>query len=289
MNSKIIIPDKKLTWEELLETEIGTTVYREDFNEIIFIIKRGPGSLCGYIGLPILHPLSKYSIEDLPPYIKVHGGFTYSGGDVEIPNYYFYGWDHGHTGEDYSFYKDKKRKVSIISNTCFDNNIITSNSENGKKWLVTDVIKNSIEPIKEFVKIADITYLIGLDIVLKTVKFMVNNHENQSNKINYDHINKNIMFYNCIDNTNTNLPLEEFVKEIELPKDYIDIYNNNSSMRRDFIPGIFLNRFRMMFHDDKIIISEYTTIIYKNTLSNFIKITLKIPIEDIQYELIKMI
>jgi hypothetical protein len=91
------------TFEELAKDKSGT-IYEDWYEDgIRCLIMRGPGALCGYLGIPKDHPLAGRSYDDIP--LQVHGGLTFSGeGDSWRPKgFYWYGWDYGHVG-DKSFY-----------------------------------------------------------------------------------------------------------------------------------------------------------------------------------------
>jgi len=64
------------------------------------LILRNPdfGTLCGYIALPLKHPLAGKNYNDIP--IQVHGGLTYGDkgdGSLYEKGYYWYGFDCGHS------------------------------------------------------------------------------------------------------------------------------------------------------------------------------------------------
>ena len=55
---------------------------------------------CGYVGVPINHPLAGFDYEDLP--IACHGGLTFSqkgDGKYLSEEYWWYGWDYAHLGD----------------------------------------------------------------------------------------------------------------------------------------------------------------------------------------------
>ena len=63
------------------------------------LILRNPeiGILCGYIALPLKHPLAGKNYDDIP--IQVHGGLTFGDkgdGSRYEKGYYWYGFDCGH-------------------------------------------------------------------------------------------------------------------------------------------------------------------------------------------------
>ncbi len=124
---------KQLTWEQIKEIKSGTILYDEFDEGIRFIIIRGPSALTAYIGIPLNHPLASFDYDELP--ISAHGGLTYDGegtGDPRPINFYWYGWDYGHSG-DYCFYDDD-----------------WEHNYSGKKWLVKDVISDSWETKYDF-------------------------------------------------------------------------------------------------------------------------------------------
>lgn len=86
------------TWDDVKNAAAGD-VFCDEFDEgIRFIILRGPGSLCAYIGISVDHPLAGWEYDDLP--ITAHGGLTYSGTGVHGDgSTYWYGWDYAHSGD----------------------------------------------------------------------------------------------------------------------------------------------------------------------------------------------
>lgn len=119
--------------------EVGKIVY-DIFDEgLRFIIMRGPYHWCGYIGIPIDHPLAGFSYEDIL-FISAHGGLTFADkGKNEWPvNYYWYGWDYGHLG-DYSHFNEK--------------NFVFKLEQDEKDWTLQEVIEDSQDTIYEFKKL----------------------------------------------------------------------------------------------------------------------------------------
>lgn len=129
-----------MNWEELKQQPSGTILHDEFGEGVRFIVMRGPGSLCAYVGIPIDHPLANQNYGDLP--ISAHGGLTYSSeGKGSWPEgFYWYGWDYAHSG-DYVFYNDD----TPLSSKFYHGE--------DKKWLVKDVIDDSWETLYEFKKL----------------------------------------------------------------------------------------------------------------------------------------
>jgi len=80
-------------------------------NDIEYIIINCRGNHpCCYLGIPIDHPLTKISYNDIP--LICHGGLTYGGiggyypKDLLPPEKYWLGWDYGHSG-DYDRYSSQ--------------------------------------------------------------------------------------------------------------------------------------------------------------------------------------
>jgi len=131
---------KELTWDELREQAVGTILHDEFIKGIRFIVMCGPVSLCGYVGIPLDHPLAGHGYDDLP--IEAHGGLTFSSTprDSWPEGYYWYGWDYAHSG-DYCFYYDKPPLVGE-----FDH-------QREHKWLVKEVVKDSWGTLYDFEKL----------------------------------------------------------------------------------------------------------------------------------------
>lgn len=86
------------TWDDVASAEVGH-VFCDEFDDgVRFIILRGPGSLCAYLGVSIAHPLAGWDYDDLP--IGCHYGLTYAGTNVHGDgSTYWYGWDYDHSGD----------------------------------------------------------------------------------------------------------------------------------------------------------------------------------------------
>lgn len=123
-----------LTWEQLAGIPEATVLVDEWEDGLRFIILRGPSHLCSYIGIPQNHPLAGFDTDDIS--INAHGGITFSaGGYGSLPKEnWWYGWDYGHSG-DCAFY-DKPYE-----------------GPDKKRWLVTDVIKDSADAKWEMKKL----------------------------------------------------------------------------------------------------------------------------------------
>ena len=86
--------------------EAGTIYNKGEFVGIKYIVMRGPGAMCCYIGIP-RKKYNKFTLgwDSVP--IDVHGGFTYSEiglrGVRNDKNIHWLGWDYSHAG-DMSFY-----------------------------------------------------------------------------------------------------------------------------------------------------------------------------------------
>lgn len=126
-----------LSFEELKKRETGAILHDILDEGLRFIVMRGPTSLCAYIGIPIEHPLSGFSYNDLP--LDCHGGLTFSSkGKGKWPEgFWWYGWDYSHC-DDYSFYYDDLTSMKLSKD---------------KKWLVKDVIEDCWNAIYEFKKL----------------------------------------------------------------------------------------------------------------------------------------
>lgn len=93
-----------VTFEQCAKDVPGKAYADWEDEEYRCLIIRGPGSLCGYIGVNEDHPLYGVEYDNLP--IECHGGLTFSdkGDDTFRPaGRWWFGWDYGHAG-DASFY-----------------------------------------------------------------------------------------------------------------------------------------------------------------------------------------
>jgi hypothetical protein len=66
---------KELTWKQIIKKKAGEVLHDEMKEGFRFIVMRGPNSLCGYIGVPLSHPLSGFDYDDVS--VSAHGGFTF--------------------------------------------------------------------------------------------------------------------------------------------------------------------------------------------------------------------
>lgn len=101
------------TWEDVKNAEVGHAFVDEFDEGVRFIILRGPGSLCAYVGVSVDHPLAGWDYDDLP--VSAHGGLTYSGINVHGDgSTYWYGWDYNHSGDksawDSPYTRDREEK-----------------------------------------------------------------------------------------------------------------------------------------------------------------------------------
>jgi len=120
-----------VTWEEVVNADYGH-VYIDRFEDgLRFLVLRGPGSLCAYVGLAKDHPLAGKSYDDLP--VDCHGGLTYSGDSLKgaPEGYWWYGWDYAH---------------------CDDQSTYTDRIE-GKQWTPEEVDKDSWHALYDFKKL----------------------------------------------------------------------------------------------------------------------------------------
>ena len=143
------------TFDELVKDPAGT-IYRDEKEDgFRFIILRGPGSLCAYIGVKknssyhkaLLFDEVENTIDNIPDYdtkversLDVHGGVTFKGeGDNKFlpKGYYFFGWDYAHAGDKFMF-----QEFSI-------------NHSNDTEWtvkMVEDDSKDGVSGFKKFIK-----------------------------------------------------------------------------------------------------------------------------------------
>lgn len=92
-----------MTWQELVEAEVGTVLQHGTHCGVEYYIVRGPVCVLAYIRIP---EGSSYLEGGYCEYdIDVHGGLTYKGtkwwkGDVEgSTGSLYFGWDYGHYGD----------------------------------------------------------------------------------------------------------------------------------------------------------------------------------------------
>lgn len=134
------------TWEEICKMESGATLKDWVEDGIRCVIKRGPASLCAYLGVPVGHPLANNEAENLP--LRVHGGLTFGkeGDGKYFPTgFYWYGWDYAHSG-DYVFYYDEPPLSSKITHA------------SDKKWLLQEVeqeVKSTVYDFKKLMELAE--------------------------------------------------------------------------------------------------------------------------------------
>lgn len=64
------------------------------------MIRRGGGSLCAYVGVPVSHPWAGKHYDTIE--VDCHGGLTFSDdGDGKMwpAGWYWFGWDYAHLGD----------------------------------------------------------------------------------------------------------------------------------------------------------------------------------------------
>lgn len=110
--------------------EVGTIVYDVFDEGVRFITMRGPFHWCGYLGIPLDHPLAGFDYDAVP--LEAHGGLTFSSKarDVWPEGYWWYGWDYGHSGDRSYFSSGADR--------------------DGKDWTIKEVIEDSQNTVWEF-------------------------------------------------------------------------------------------------------------------------------------------
>jgi len=90
---------------------------------------------CGYVGVPLDHPLAGVIYDDLGVLdIEVHGGLSFSAkgdGNIYPKNYWWYGWDYAHVG-DYAGYDP-----------------ILSIQLEGKKWTTKEIYQEALSVIEQ--------------------------------------------------------------------------------------------------------------------------------------------
>ena len=164
-NKPLVHPDR-YTWERLVNLKEGTVVYVSELEQPRFMIRKGYGSLCGYIGYPKNHPITNLSHIVLDK-LNVHGGVTFDGefdakGLIgpevskelakELSGYHWFGWDYAHFGDYFMFY-DKPDMAHI-----FKTQESLEIHKDEKKWGVEDVIQDSLPDIIKFNNFLKINY-----------------------------------------------------------------------------------------------------------------------------------
>lgn len=128
--------------------EVGKIVHDSFEDGIRFIVMRGPSSWCGYVGVPLSHPLSGFHYDAIP--VNAHGGLTFAseGKDVKDTSwpkdFYWYGWDYAHCGDRCVF--DVERGTR----------------EDGKDWTLDEVVKDSWDTKYEFKKLMQLAEKIAI-------------------------------------------------------------------------------------------------------------------------------
>lgn len=92
------------TFQQLSELESGTILEDAYHGGVRYLIMRGPGALCAYVGVPSGHALSGEDYDNID--LECHGGLTFSGagsGEYHPEGFYWFGWDYAHCG-DKTFY-----------------------------------------------------------------------------------------------------------------------------------------------------------------------------------------
>lgn len=110
-----------MTFEEAKAAPLGTIFIDREEDDARFIVLRGPGAICAYVGVHKSHQfielrnilevedkledkLDSTSSCDID--LSCHGGITYEGmGEINaLPrDYLFFGWDYSHAGDAFLF------------------------------------------------------------------------------------------------------------------------------------------------------------------------------------------
>lgn len=135
--------EQETTWDAVRAAAVGTIFIDRWEDGLRFVVLRGPGSCCAYIGVPKTHPLAGMSYDDLP--VECHGGLTYgsAGGPTDAlkeAGLHWYGWDYAHSG-DTSTYPEL-------------DGFAACNSE--RQWLPQDVDRDSWSALYSFKKLMKI-------------------------------------------------------------------------------------------------------------------------------------
>ena len=136
------------TFEDMYKDETGTIYNRGEFVGIKYIVMRGPGSMCCYIGIP-RRKYNKFTLDYDGIPISVHGGLTYS--DIGLlsvrndKNIHWLGWDYSHAG-DMSFYD---------LNPSFIKKMNTMKKPSRKKWTPYNGLKDCHDACIQMKKLID--------------------------------------------------------------------------------------------------------------------------------------
>lgn len=96
-----------MTWQELIEAEVGTVLQHGTHSGIEYYIVRGPVSVVAYIRIPEGSVYLEIDYDDVS--LDVHGGLIYKGtkwwkGDVEgSTGSLYFGWHYGHWQDRFFF------------------------------------------------------------------------------------------------------------------------------------------------------------------------------------------
>ena len=131
----------ELTYAELRDDyKEGDILVDEHHDGVRYLVMRGLGALCAYVGVPVRHPLAGLGADELP--LNCHGGLTFAGkgaGDPYRPGrYYWYGWDYGH----------------------FQDALFFSSRVKGIKWTVKKVVPEVESVVYDFKKLMNLAEII---------------------------------------------------------------------------------------------------------------------------------
>lgn len=121
-------------WEKQKAIKPGTILHDTFEDGVRFVVVQSHSHLCGYLGIPLEHPLAGFDYGLLS--VDCHGGLTFgsAGDDKYLPSgYFWYGWDYGHSG-------DASYGYSL-------------GLSEEKKWLVKDVVDDSWRAKYDFGKL----------------------------------------------------------------------------------------------------------------------------------------
>jgi len=111
-------------------------LHDETRDGVRFIVVQGPVCLCGYVGIPLDHPLAGKHYDDID--LPCHGGMTFSGegtGEYLPKGFYWYGWDYGHAGNFMNLPGGIGDRLG------------------GRRWTVEEVVEDSREAISAFIQL----------------------------------------------------------------------------------------------------------------------------------------